>query len=353
MESCSSQAKPLPVKESMKRKQGEQIGRDVLDVDVEDYAEVNEHHDEYDGIVDSQQSEEECGFSDEQEIYQDPEEQQHFTEIIYSFLCYERFSDSLVRHALREYDHIPENHQKLLRNYKSRISSIKECAKINMDVLTRIARPEFLLPDGSFDFDQEIQKGPPLGRNMEKVQGTLKQFVREWSAEGAVERKMCFDPLLKDLSQAFPEQSERKDKKVLIPGTGLGRLAWEAARLGFQSEGNEFSYFMLLGSNFILNQYDGSQMTIHPFIFQWSNMQSSVDQLRAIKIPDVDPFDLPEGARFSMSAGDFTEIYQDHQEEYDAVCTCFFLDTAHNIVEYVEIISRILKPGGVWANFGG
>ncbi|KAF9607756.1 hypothetical protein IFM89_000103 [Coptis chinensis] len=28
---------------------------------------------------------------------------------------------------------------------------------------------------------------------------------------------------------------------------------------------------------------------------------------------------------------------------WDAVVTCFFLDTAHNIVEYIEIISRILK----------
>lgn len=32
---------------------------------------------------------------------------------------------------------------------------------------------------------------------------------------------------------------------------------------------------------------------------------------------------------------------------WDAVVTCFFLDTAHNIVEYIEIISRILKDGGV------
>jgi hypothetical protein len=32
---------------------------------------------------------------------------------------------------------------------------------------------------------------------------------------------------------------------------------------------------------------------------------------------------------------------------WDAVVTCFFLDTAHNIVEYIEIISKILKDGGV------
>lgn len=32
---------------------------------------------------------------------------------------------------------------------------------------------------------------------------------------------------------------------------------------------------------------------------------------------------------------------------WDAVVTCFFIDTAHNIIEYIETISKILKDGGV------
>ena len=32
---------------------------------------------------------------------------------------------------------------------------------------------------------------------------------------------------------------------------------------------------------------------------------------------------------------------------WDVVVTCFFIDTAHNIIEYIEIISKILKDGGV------
>ncbi|KAH9308465.1 hypothetical protein KI387_036376, partial [Taxus chinensis] len=38
--------------------------------------------------------------------------------------------------------------------------------------------------------------------------------------------------------------------------------------------------------------------------------------------------------------------------KWDAVATCFFIDTAHNVVEYIEIISNILKDGGVWINLG-
>ncbi len=40
-------------------------------------------------------------------------------------------------------------------------------------------------------------------------------------------------------------------------------------------------------------------------------------------------------------------------DDWDCVTTCFFIDTAHNIIEYVERLWKILKPGGVWINFGG
>lgn len=33
----------------------------------------------------------------------------------------------------------------------------------------------------------------------------------------------------------------------------MGRLTYELACLGYSCEGNEFSYFMLIASNFVLN----------------------------------------------------------------------------------------------------
>lgn len=57
----------------------------------------------------------------------------------------------------------------------------------------------------------------------------------------------------------------------------------------------------------------------------WGNM-------RERSVPVV----LSYGANFVVHAG-----------SWDAVVTCFFIDTAHNIIEYIEIISRILKDGGV------
>lgn len=57
---------------------------------------------------------------------------------------------------------------------------------------------------------------------------------------------------------------------------------------------------------------------------------------------------------FSMAAGDFVEIYSspDQVAKWDAVVTCFFLDTAPNVLAYLETIYRLLKPGGFWLNLG-
>lgn len=81
--------------------------------------------------------------------------------------------------------------------------------------------------------------------------------------------------------------------------------------------------------------------------------------LQPISIPDVLPSALPSGSNFSLVAGDFEEIYgvetdpdEPQAGEWDAILTCFFIDTAKNIVNYLRIIHRILAPGGVWVNLG-
>ena len=55
-----------------------------------------------------------------------------------------------------------------------------------------------------------------------------------------------------------------------------------------------------------------------------------------------------------MAAGEFVEVFNtlEFQNSFDAVATCFFIDTAHNIVEYLETVWHVLKPGGYWVNLG-
>lgn len=41
----------------------------------------------------------------------------------------------------------------------------------------------------------------------------------------------------------------------MSPGSGLGRLAYEIAKKGYISQGNEFSFFMLIAGSFLLNKF--------------------------------------------------------------------------------------------------
>lgn len=55
-----------------------------------------------------------------------------------------------------------------------------------------------------------------------------------------------------------------------------------------------------------------------------------------------------------MAAGSFTEIYStpDQKEQWHGIVTCFFMDTAPVVIDYIETIWHMLKPGAVWVNLG-
>jgi carnosine N-methyltransferase len=188
---------------------------------------------------------------------------------------------------------------------------------------------------------------------MEKVLTTVRQFVRDWSNEGMEERKMCYKPIVDEITNLYPaDKYKPSDVSILVPGAGLARLMVDLARFGYTIQGNEWSLFMLIASNYILNKCSGAyHTTIYPFVHQSCNNMSSEDQLRPVQIPDINPTTLPANIDFSMNAGNFTEIY-DETNQWDCVATCFFIDTANNIVSYIETIYKILKPGGYWINLG-
>ncbi len=147
--------------------------------------------------------------------------------------------------------------------------------------------------------------------------------------------------------------------------------------MGYRVQGNEFSLYMLLASDFVLNggvATPEQPLSISPWLLETRNVHSSQDQVRAVTIPDVDPYAMladcqdDEGdengneekkqnkfdSYFSMAAGDFAMIYgtPKEREQWDAVVCCFFLDAAPSIVEYIQIIYRMLRPGGILVNFG-
>ncbi|VDK59924.1 unnamed protein product, partial [Cylicostephanus goldi] len=97
------------------------------------------------------------------------------------------------------------------------------------------------------------QKRRPDPHYMGKVLSTLRQIVREWSLEGKSERDATFMPLVEVLRKKYPDRNMREAVKIMVPGSGLGRLAFDLAEEGFTVEGNEYSMIMLMTSSFLLN----------------------------------------------------------------------------------------------------
>ena len=106
---------------------------------------------------------------------------------------------------------------------------------------------------------------------------------------------------------------------------------------------------MLFTSAYILNSSSAAnEFLIYPFCHSLSNIRTLEGATRRIPVPDVAPADelLKGGGSMSMAAGDWLDIYQDEASQWDAVVTCFFIDTAHNVIDYLERIRKLLKPGG-------
>ena len=95
-------------------------------------------------------------------------------------------------------------------------------------------------------------------------------------------------------------------------GSGLGRIVFNFASMGYGAQGNEYSFFMLLASNFVLNMINkNEEFEIYPFIHNYSNTFEEEDPVRLYKIPDVNPAEcIPKDADFSMVAGEFIEVYK-------------------------------------------
>jgi len=66
--------------------------------------------------------------------------------------------------------------------------------------------------------------------DISRVREALKHIARDWSDEGRDEREQTFAPILEELVKVTPE--DRSQVHILVPGSGLGRLAWEIAQLG-------------------------------------------------------------------------------------------------------------------------
>jgi carnosine N-methyltransferase len=172
-------------------------------------------------------------------------------------------------------------------------------------------------------------------------------LVRDWTSIGTLIRKSLYDWCFVQL-----DTYSKISDVVLVPGAGMGRLAYNLFRKGYTVEANELSPVMAAAANAILQrQMNG---TLHPFALDpMSNEVDSNRRYDSVTFPDTLLIQGNKKGSLSFTIGDFVgEYYFSQANTFGAVVTCFFIDTATNIYEYISMIAQLLKPGGVWINVG-
>ncbi|KAF2104153.1 N2227-domain-containing protein [Rhizodiscina lignyota] len=312
------------------------------------------------------------------------EEQRVLLAAIDSFQSYRTAAHYNVTHLRRQsFYALPQAHWTLLAEPPFSIldtfNEVDDAIDANADIAEAIANaalPPFGIAleedgeashEGNSNNNEVPWRGQATPSDRDKARSTLRQIYRDWSAEGAAERDACYGPILQALQSEFSSTPDREkgNISVLVPGAGLGRLVFEVCRAGFAAEGNEISFHQLLTSSYILNHSSrADQFALYPFALSFSNHVSRSNQLRKVLIPDVHPataleeasagMDIHAFERLGMAAADFCVAYKEphSKDKYDAIATAFFIDTAPNLIAYIEAIQNCLKSGGIWVNVG-
>ncbi|KAL6771218.1 hypothetical protein ACKKBF_B34410 [Auxenochlorella protothecoides x Auxenochlorella symbiontica] len=286
--------------------------------------------------------------------------------IVHAFSEYKHTADLDLMIKGRDFSRLKQAHKDLLPHFHAHLRQASQGVQHNhiflRSMLTQLLEegPDSspFLP-GALSAAEEYAagvNGRVLPQDVEKVRYVLKNLMRDWSEEGAAERAASYGRIMQEVQSIASRQAPGQvPLSILVPGAGLGRLCANLCSMGHHVLGNEFSFYMLLASAYVLNHSARlHQWTVHPWLHSGCNHFTSASQLRGLAIPDVLPEDLTAPGELGMVAGDFVEVFArpEYQAAFDVVATCFFIDTAHNVIDYLETIVAVLKPGGSWVNLG-
>ena len=177
----------------------------------------------------------------------------------------------------------------------------------------------------------------------EQVKDLLKNIYREWTAEGASEREPGFSKLLSSLSGT--------GQRVLVPGGGLGRLSVQVAANHYCTHLDFDALKYVIFQDII--KRNPLSCKIAPFALDTCNRIERRQNVRELLFPD---FQIEKSTleRLDCVATNFLEFSKSGLHQFDIVLTSFFIDcTDYAVTDVIRAVHRCLKPGGVWANFGG
>ncbi|KAG2448213.1 hypothetical protein HYH02_006798 [Chlamydomonas schloesseri] len=201
------------------------------------------------------------GGSPREQTQEELEEQAALARIILTFRDYQQSAEWEVARWQSNYAQLPPHHKALIPHQPAKLAAARAAVNTNMFFIKSLLQafdpdcasgplpPHLMVPPAlrGPDDGEDGCSARVNANDIDKVRYVLKNVVRDWSAEGAAERLLSYGRILAELQDGFKDWSNaHRPPRVLVPGAGLARLCVEIAALGYEAQGNEYSYFMLL-----------------------------------------------------------------------------------------------------------
>ena len=223
----------------------------------------------------------------------------------------------------------------------------------------------------------------------------ITHIARDWTSCGESIRQDTHDWIVDQLCEYHNNQIEGHSyaewnsecysplSPVLVPGAGMARLAFDIAFVNtrkdtdgsnskcypFVVEAVDNSIVMAAAAYYILHHAASRRLNtdfskVYPIVSdpftnevdtgrRWESAEFPEDKILKI-FNHLDQQQSDHRPRLSYVIGDFVSLYASPSKHgvYGSIGTCFFIDTATNIYEYIMTIRNLLRTGGVWFNLG-
>ncbi len=263
--------------------------------------------------------------------------------------------------------------------YLKKIDAVDEAIRLNSYLtndLTYEIKKEWNIKDPEVNLLKNTKDVP----ENYQIAETLGHYVRDWCDEGYLEVKPLIEYVTSQLNKQFPKVDNKRNHiprnniRIIIPGSGVGRIAHEIATMESDPkyqwgsvEAVELSWLMHFANKFVYmdefkkndrddTNHNRSEYEIYPFIQNYSNHVLTNDQTRnsIFRRRKAKPKNL------KIKLFDFRNYLNENENEtskWDAtiVVSVFFLDTAENMFEYIDAISALTTSSlksGIWINAG-
>lgn len=193
--------------------------------------------------------------------------------------------------------------------------------------------------------------------NSYRVIESLTHFNRDWNmdlVDGEFELAPILDYIQRNLEAVVP--LDLRDKTcVVVPGSGLGRIPYELSLLNFKEVHSiEFSGLMYLFNQFVYGNASCGikDLEVFPYVHTNSNFKNVLDQHRSVLVPQLNQ---PSNLHMHMEDFNTFELPSSTKEcSHIVIVTAFFIDTAENLMDYLDTINSLTKPfkKAYWVNIG-